>query len=177
MSKGVSFPLSDIHAQPVVKLTSKQCSSLPCRYSFRANLGKPKGSLNKKTKETLRRLAEGSPPEGLLESRHIRRILSLSRSEKTGNSNSNGFSSAVVVDTGLETTSSSSSGSTNLASPSHDRDQGRDQDLTMTRCDEPPVSFVEPPPRTPLSQTYSLLDMEHVDVLEEDIPEIVGTPV
>jgi hypothetical protein len=47
----------------------------------------------------------------------------------------------------------------------------------MTRCDEPPVSFIEPPPRTPLSQTYSLLDMENVDALEEEIPDIVGTPV
>ncbi|QGA13931.1 hypothetical protein EYB26_001583 [Talaromyces marneffei] len=160
-----------------------QKDNLPCRYSFRANLGKPKGSLNKKTKETLRRLAEGAPPEGLLESRHIRRILSLSRSEKASNSSSNSssssnnnnnnaiFSPAVVVDKGPQTTSVFPS-STGLGSPNNDRDQDQDQDL----CNGASASFIEPPPRTPLSQTYSLLDMEHVDALNEEIPGIVGTP-
>uniref|UniRef100_A0A093W2M0 Uncharacterized protein n=1 Tax=Talaromyces marneffei PM1 TaxID=1077442 RepID=A0A093W2M0_TALMA len=126
--------------------------------------------------------AEGAPPEGLLESRHIRRILSLSRSEKASNSSSNSssssnnnnnaiFSPAVVVDKGPQTTSVFPS-STGLGSPNNDRDQDQDQDL----CNGASASFIEPPPRTPLSQTYSLLDMEHVDALNEEIPGIVGTP-
>ena len=41
-----------------LRLTNSCLSGVQCHYSYRANLGKPKGSLNKKTLERLRRNAE-----------------------------------------------------------------------------------------------------------------------
>ena len=42
----------------ILRLTNSHPSGVQCHYSYRANLGKPKGSLNKKTLERLRRNAE-----------------------------------------------------------------------------------------------------------------------
>jgi len=42
----------------ILGLTNSYLSGVQCHYSYRANLGKPKGSLNKKTLERLRRNAE-----------------------------------------------------------------------------------------------------------------------
>lgn len=53
-------------------------SDMPCNFSFRANTGKPKGTLNKKTIQKLRQLAEG-PAADSEEGRQAQ--LTLSRSQ------------------------------------------------------------------------------------------------
>ena len=43
--------------------SANPCSDIPCRYSYMAKLGKPKGSRNKKTFEKLSRMAAPSPSQ------------------------------------------------------------------------------------------------------------------
>ncbi|TGO76186.1 hypothetical protein BELL_0169g00060 [Botrytis elliptica] len=140
-----------------------QKDSVSCRFSVRANLGKPKGSLNAKTIEKLRRLVDGSTTE-TEEVQHARSILALSRNGRLRSERSCSIGSTIVLAQSPESNGSETLNEiTETAEKSPDPCNSRSfEDQSQRALD------------TSLHQQYPMLDMDFSitsDISMSDIME------